>query len=119
MTGQGLAETSTFISYFLSVFIALGIVLVLAWLVIRLLSGRMASWGMKGRNIGIIETMPLGYKRNLHIVEIGEKVMLIGSSDGGLSLLAKIDKNELTIPEKPDGTVISKFLEILKGKKKM
>jgi flagellar biosynthetic protein FliO len=116
MTGQGLADASTFFSYFLSVFIALGIVLLLAWITLRLLAGRMAGLGTGGKNIRVIETMPLGPKRSLHIVEVGEKVFLVGSSDGGITLLSELDRASLTIPEKPAPRPRLKFLDFLKKK---
>ena len=117
MTGQGLADFSTFLSYFLSVFIALGIVLLLAWLSIRFLSGRLGSFGLKGRNIKVLETMPLGYKRSLHIVEVADKVLLLGSSDGGISVLAQLDGDKLVLSDPPGKLSGVKFLDILKGKK--
>jgi flagellar protein FliO/FliZ len=116
MTMQGLADTSTFVSYFLSVLIALGIVLLLAWVTIRLLAGRLGTLGPGGRNIRVIETMPLGAKRSLHIVEVGEKVYLIGCTDGGVTLLAELDRASLTIPEKPAPRPGLKFLDFLKRK---
>ncbi|MFH1436211.1 MAG: flagellar biosynthetic protein FliO [Pseudomonadota bacterium] len=117
MTGQGLADFSTFLSYFIAVFIALGIVLLLAWLSIRLLAGRLGSFGLKGRNIKVLETMPLGYKRSLHIVEVSGKVLLLGSSDGGISVLAQLESDKLVLPDPKGKLVGSRFLDILKGKK--
>ena len=117
MTGQGMADFSTFLSYFLSVFIALGIVLLLAWLSIRLLAGRLGSFGLKSRNMKVIETMPLGYKRSLHIVQVADKVLLLGSSDGGISVLAHLESDKLVLPDPPGKLAGLKFLDILKGKK--
>jgi flagellar protein FliO/FliZ len=113
----GLAETSTFLSYLLSVFVSLAIVLLLAWLALKFLAGRMGSLGFAGRNIRIIETMPLGYRRSIHVVEVGSKVLLIGSTEGGVSLLARLDREDLKIPEKgPEGKG-PRFLDFLKGKR--
>jgi flagellar biosynthetic protein FliO len=116
MTG-GLAETSTFLSYLLSVFISLAIVLVLAWLALKFLAGRMGSLGFSGRNIRIIETTPLGYRRSLHIVEVEGKVLLIGSTEGGVTLLAELDPESLKETDKGPGGGGLKFLDFLKGKK--
>ena len=118
MTG-GLAETSTFLSYLLSVFISLAIVLVLAWLALKFLAGRMGSLGFSGKNIRLVETMPLGYRRSLHIVEVGGKVLLIGSTEGGVTLLAELDPDALKDKEtdKGPGGGRLRFLDFLRGKK--
>lgn len=116
MTG-GLAETSTFLSYLLSVFISLAVVLLLAWLALKFLAGRMGSLGFPGKNIRIIETMPLGYRRSLHIVEVGSKVLLIGSTEGGVTLLAGLDRDDLKLPEKGPESKGPRFLDFLRGKR--
>ena len=118
MTAQGLADFSTFFNYFLSVFIALGIVLLLSWLSIRLLAGRLGSFRLKGRNMKVIETMPLGYKKSLHIVEVADKVLLLGSSDHGISVLTRLESDKLVLPDPPGKLAGLKFLDILKGNKK-
>lgn len=117
MTGQGLADTSTFISYLLSVFVSLAIVLLLAWLALKFLAGRMGSIGFSGRNIKIHETMPLGYRRSLHVVEVGGKVLLIGSTEGGIALLAELDREDLKLAEKGAEGKGPRFLDFLKPKR--
>ncbi len=113
---QGLADTSTFLSYFMSVGVALGIVLLLAWVTIRFLAGRFGVSGKGDRNIKIIETMPLGPKRGLHIVEVGGKVLLIGSSEGGLTLLDRLERDCIAVTPPPTERRRRKFLEFLKKK---
>ena len=117
MTGQGLADASTFVSYLLSVLVALGIVLVLAWLALRFLAGRMSLPGMRGKSIRIVETAPLGPRRSLHIVEVGEKIFLVGSSEGGISLIATLDRGDVPVPEKREKPAGLKFIDILRGRK--
>jgi flagellar protein FliO/FliZ len=51
----------------------------------------------RGRDGGLVEvvsTTPLGPNRQLHLVRIGDEVILVGSGEGGITPLRKFDEGE-------------------------
>jgi flagellar biosynthetic protein FliO len=118
MTGGGLADTATFLSYLLSVLVSLGVVILIAWLSLRLAGGRLGALGGRRRAIRVIETAPLGGRRFLHLVEAAGKMLLVGSSDGGISLVAELDPEKIETPPPPppggEGGVKKTFSDILR-----
>jgi len=104
-----------FTSYFISVIISLGVVLLLAWIVLRLIAPRVGFTEKTGHNMRIIETMPIAPRRNLHIVEVGKKFILLGSSEGGINFLTELDPSTIEIREERKIKKF-KFLDILRGK---
>ncbi len=44
--------------------------------------------------INVLSTQNLQGNRSLHLVEVGNEVFLIGSADGGVQLVSRIDENE-------------------------
>lgn len=84
--GYGLALVQTLL--------ALAAVCVLAWVVLRWSARRGLGTG-RGR-VRVIERTPLDGRRSLYLVEVGERVLLIGAGDGGApSVLAELDPAEL------------------------
>lgn len=83
--------------------LALAAVCVLAWVVLRW-SARRGLGVTRGR-VKVLERVPLDGRRSLYLVEIGERVLLIGAGEGGApSLLAELDPSELPpAPERPLG----------------
>ncbi len=53
----------------------------------------------KGRFITILETIPLGPRKTVHLLEVGRKKLLIGSTPDSIRLLA-----DLTEPDRPDSS---------------
>ena len=45
----------------------------------------------------MVETTQLGAGRNLHLVHIGDRVLLVGATDHGISLLQGYDREEATM----------------------
>jgi flagellar protein FliO/FliZ len=102
--GYGVALLQTLVS--------LAAVCILAWVVLR--------WGAKrglgalgqGKRIKVIEKVPLDARRSLYLVEVGGKVLLVGSGESGaLSLLTELDPT--TLPELPEPKPQS-FADVLK-----
>lgn len=57
---------------------------------------------MKGRHIRVIDVVSLGMNRSVYLVAVGKKVVLLGSSDKGLSYLMEV--NDLAVAEElPEG----------------
>jgi flagellar protein FliO/FliZ len=83
----------TIFSSLLAVILALGVVLGLAWLVIKGLrkwQDRLHGGVENGeRPIRLLRAMPVGQNERIALVEIRNEVMLIGVASGGVSLLAR------------------------------
>jgi flagellar protein FliO/FliZ len=73
-------------------------VLVLAWLFTRYLAGCAPGLGgfLPGRSgkLRLLERMPLGREQSLVVVRAGEKVLLLGVTGSGISLLQELSAEE-------------------------
>ncbi|MFZ5814006.1 MAG: FliO/MopB family protein [Bacillota bacterium] len=49
----------------------------------------------KGRRLRVVEGMAVGKDRQLLLVQVGKEVLLLGSSEGGVSLVHKVEDPEL------------------------
>lgn len=65
---------------------SLGIVLVLAYWATRFLSGKVKSVS-QAKHIKVAESLCLGPNRHLYLLLVHDQVLLVGSSEQGLSLL--------------------------------
>lgn len=94
---------------------AVVLVLVLAYWFSRLLGkgwGRVSGNG----NMRIVESLALGADRQLVLVELQERVYLMGVSAAGIQLLTEVE-GELKIPEPISESAVSRFREILEKKR--
>jgi flagellar protein FliO/FliZ len=90
--------------------LALAAVSVLAWVVLRWAAKRGARFGSSSR-VKVLERAGLDARRSLYLVEVGERVLLVGVGDGGPpSLLTEIDPATLPEPAPPAAT---RFREVL------
>ncbi len=73
--------------------VVLVLVCVVAWVALRLV----ARW-LEGRRMGggvsVVARVPLEPRRALYVVEAGGRRLLIGSSEGGVSLVTELDAVE-------------------------
>ncbi len=53
--------------------------------------------GRTSGTVKVVETTQLGPGRNLHLVHIGDRVLLVGATDHGISLLQGYDRDEATM----------------------
>jgi flagellar biosynthetic protein FliO len=94
--------------------LALAAVCILAWIVIRWASGRRLlglAAGGQGR-LRVLERLPLDPRRSLYLVQVGEKVLLIGAGEGGApAVLAELDAKEL--PPEPAAPRVA-FADVLR-----
>lgn len=73
----------------LRVLAALVVVVPTAYVVTRFLGGRARP--RRGRYMTLVESLPLGAQRGLHLVQVGERFFLVGGSERGITLLAEVD----------------------------
>jgi flagellar protein FliO/FliZ len=94
----------------LQTLLALIAVCILAWVVLKW-SARRGFGGARGR-VKILERVPLDGRRSLYLIEIGDRVLLVGAGDGGApSLITELDPKELPpAPEQPSlGDLVAKL----------
>ena len=74
---------------------ALAAVSILAWIVLRWTARRGLGLGAK-RRVKVLERVPLDGRRTLYLVEVGDKVLLIGVGDAAPpAVLREFDPREL------------------------
>lgn len=76
-------------------------VILLAWLAARWLLRRMYGPGAGGGRIRVLERLPLEPRRTLYLVEAGEKLLLVGSTEHEIRLLGEFSREELPAPLPP------------------
>ena len=57
------------------------------------------SLARPNKQVRLLETTRLTPRQGLHLVQAGDRVLLIGATDNHLTTLAEIDQNELTDPQ--------------------
>jgi flagellar protein FliO/FliZ len=78
--------------------LALAAVCILAWVVLRWSAQRGLGLG-EGRRVRVIERVALDARRSIYLVQIGERVLVIGAGDGASpSLLSEMKASELPEP---------------------
>ncbi len=57
------------------------------------------NWNPKGTGYGLrrVETIPLGYKKFISVVEIRDQILVIGVGQDTISLLAQLKKEEVSV----------------------
>lgn len=100
----------------LQTLLALAVVCILAWVVLKWGARRGLGGASRGR-VKVLERIPLDRGRSLYLVSIGERVLLVGAGDGSApSLLAELDPDELPpAPERPEG--FAELVDRLRGKR--
>jgi flagellar protein FliO/FliZ len=74
--------------------------------------------GRDGGLVEVISTTPLGPNRQLHLVRIGDEVILVGSGEGGITPLRRFDEDEavaLGVIDPSEGQVDVGFADALAG----
>lgn len=102
-------------NYLITMVIVLAIVLALAVGFIHLMR-RLAPRPASGRAIRIIESVALEPRRALHLVQIGTRILLLGSTDGSVGMLAEIDSEQVDLPE-PGRSGSGRFLDLIRGRR--
>ncbi len=76
---------------------SLAVVLGLLWFVARTSSRRL---GGRGRSmVRVVARQPLARAASLAVVEVGDRVLVVGVSENGVSLLTEMDPEELPVEE--------------------
>jgi flagellar biosynthetic protein FliO len=98
----------------LRMFFFLGIVLILIYFVLRkVLPLLVQAPAFRNRTIRILERMPVDQKRSLLVVEIQERVFLLGSAEGQINVLMELDKDKMNV-QPATGNKSKVFDDVLK-----
>ena len=77
-------------------------VLALAWWFTRYVVGQRVRRQSAGRNLKVLEDLPLSRDQRLLLVRLGEQILLLGVTQGGISRLGTLSPDEaVQPPEEP------------------
>lgn len=92
------------ISLIITVLLIVGVIYVL-----KLFYARGMRYDLKGKHIKVMDVVSLGANKNLHLVAVGRKLILLGSSEKGMTYLTEItdpkDFEEFTGGWRDEGSV--------------
>jgi flagellar protein FliO/FliZ len=123
--GQGESLGST-AGYMLRVILDLAVVCALVWLVVWLLRrfshksrilGFLSKWrlGSDSKSMRLLETMSLGPARSLHLVEVGDRILVVGSTSASISFIVEIQDPKAVEAILAKSGEASEFAEALRG----
>jgi flagellar protein FliO/FliZ len=94
-------EDINFGALFLRMIIFLGLTVLLIVILLRKVLPLVMSGAQRGsaKSIRILERVPIDQRKSLLVVEIQEKVFLIGSADGQINILMELDREKIVLPE--------------------
>lgn len=64
-----------------------------------------------------IASLPLDARRSIHLVAIGEQVLIVGAGDGGLTKLGEMPRAQVPVIEKNPTTSFADLIVRLGGRK--
>ena len=90
--GPGVSDMfSTSLKTLGALILVLALILIIAWLARRYLHF-LPQGSEKGEDIRILSVKALGPKRYVHLLEVDDQKILIGSSEGGMTLLKEFGR---------------------------
>lgn len=109
-SGAVTAPTAASGAAMVQMLLALAVVLGLAWGGAKLVKkiGVRAIMPGRGRHLDVIETVPLGFKRALSVVRLGDHVLVVGQSELGLCHLATLPATALSAAPEAPAAVLAK-----------
>jgi flagellar biogenesis protein FliO len=105
----------SYAGYLLETFITLVFVCGLAFVV--LYGARRLGVGRASGSIRLVGQLPLDARRAIYLVRIGESVLVVGASEGGLTKLGELPASELPKETEPKPVRFADILARVRGKK--
>lgn len=99
---------------FIYLIFAFGIILGLAWLTTKLLASQSFK-KYKNRNIRLLEGINVGPQKNLQLVKVGEKILLLGITKDKIVNLETFREDELEVSLEEFDKNLMTFQDIWKG----
>jgi flagellar biosynthetic protein FliO len=106
----------SYAGYLLETLVTLVGVCALAFAV--LYGARRFGIGRASGSIRLVGQLPLDARRAIYLVRIGESVLVVGASEGGLTKLGEIPASELPKEEEPKALRFADVLARVRGPKK-
>lgn len=106
--------------------ILFAIVLFLAYVVTKYI-GAKTTGNIKTRNIQIVETLALGFDRQVYLVKVGEQLMLLSSSNKTIQFLTLLDNSLVKLSDedlkrfearKPEDNVFKNYFDMFRANSK-
>jgi flagellar biosynthetic protein FliO len=72
-----------------------GLVLILLFVTLRVLSRLQAAGPARGSRLNVLESRTLAPKASLHLVAVGDRRLIVGLTPGGMVALAELDASEI------------------------
>jgi len=95
MSGNGAAGAS-YGDLLLTSMLVLGGVCIAAFVVVRVVGRLLATGRARGAHLlDVVARLPLEPRRSLYVVEAAGKMLLIGTSEMGLSVLSELDREQV------------------------
>lgn len=88
------ADTPSVFWMIIQLILALGLIVLLAWVLIQLFGSRLNN-KLQGRWIRVVDEVVLGQNRGIVAMEAGGRVFLVGVTDHQISMLLEIDDSQL------------------------
>lgn len=93
----------------------LGVVVALIYLVLKkFLPVLLHGAAFRGRSIKILERMPVDQRRSLLVVEVQDKIYLMGSAEGQINILMELDRQKMNAKTVEGSDSSSGFDQILR-----
>src|SRR5687768_13156319 len=93
MSGDGAASYGDLL---ITLLVVLGGVCIAAFVAVRVLGRLLATGRARGaRMLDVVARLPLEPRRSLYVVDVAGKVLLVGTSEMGLSVLTELDAGEV------------------------
>lgn len=106
LMAQGATATGAYGWALLKVSMALALICLLAYVLVRAAQGRFGVGrhlgGRGGGELRILDRYPLSPRQALWVVEVGGRVFLIGAGEGGITRLAELDPRTMTPREEQE-----------------
>ena len=90
------------------------LILYLAYFATKKIGKRMSIKGVGGKNIRIIDSISIGQHGSVLLIMTAGKLLLVGVTQQGMSLLSELDPNEIDIDEESPQGGTMEFSQALK-----
>jgi len=86
---QGMQEGELILEIFFGLII-FACLLFLVYVTTRFV-GQKASNAMRSKNMRMVETLPIGFDKSVHLIQVGDKYFLIASAGKSIEFLSEVD----------------------------
>jgi len=120
MTPTGASEASVGSGYgemLVGSLLVLGLVCLGAWVIVRF--GVRRWWAPRGGGVlDVVARVPLELRRSLYVVDVGGKLLLVGTSEMGLAVLSELDRDAMRFDPPPTTRSFAEALRAAWGRRR-